>query len=91
MSLQILRALEGIMPLQDLNEGIKPGLGSQDHNANQCSEKLRIIFRKLARESEEQGISEYSGTSTDSIGQLHSSTSTYSESRRTTEEIEPEK
>lgn len=96
MSLQILRALEGNIPLADLSEGIKPGhstiyssFGSQGYNSSQYKEDLKN-FRRLALESQEHGTSEHSGASTESGG-LHPSASSTSESRQTTEEIEPQK
>ncbi|CAK7356693.1 unnamed protein product [Dovyalis caffra] len=55
---EILRALEGNMPLDELNEGITPGLStvyssaSSDYNTRQYEEDMRK-FRKLALESVE--------------------------------------
>ncbi|XP_062155004.1 proline-rich receptor-like protein kinase PERK1 [Alnus glutinosa] len=64
---QIVRALEGNLPLDDLNEGMKPGhskvIGSVE--GSQHKEDLKK-FRKMALESQEQGSSECSGPSSDS-------------------------
>lgn len=55
---QIVRALEGNMPLGELNEGITPGpsmvysSASSDYTNRQCEEDLKK-FRKLALESPE--------------------------------------
>ncbi|GAV64477.1 Pkinase_Tyr domain-containing protein [Cephalotus follicularis] len=65
---KIVRALEGNVALDDLNEGSTPGdsmiysfAGSSEYNSNQYKEDLQK-FRKLALETEEHGSSEYSGS-----------------------------
>ncbi|XAR67715.1 Non-specific serine/threonine protein kinase [Bertholletia excelsa] len=64
---QIVRALEGNIPLDDLSEGVKPGhstvfgsIESSDYDTSQYKEELKK-FQKLALESTEQGTSECSG------------------------------
>lgn len=72
---QIIRALEGSLPLDDLNYGTRPGPGSvQDshcssdcdasYDSTQYKEDLRK-FRKLAFESVEHNPSECSGPTSD--------------------------
>ncbi|KAJ4718123.1 Receptor-like kinase [Melia azedarach] len=91
---QIVRALEGNMPLDDLNEGITPGhstiygsYGSSDYNSMQYREDIKK-FRKIALESVEHGSSDCSELTSD-YGQNPSSSST--EDRQTAQEIEPQK
>lgn len=93
-SKQIVRALEGNMPLDDLNEGITPGhstiygsYGGSDYNSMQYREDMKK-FRKIALESVELGSSDYSGLTSD-YGQNPPSSST--EDRQGTQETEPEK
>ncbi len=78
--------MEGNLPLDDLNEGMKPGhnraIGSFESSQNK--EDLKK-FRKTPLESQEQGISEGSGTSSDSA--LLQSVSS-SEGQQTTQEME---
>ncbi|RDY04743.1 Proline-rich receptor-like protein kinase PERK1, partial [Mucuna pruriens] len=88
---QVVRALEGNIPLEDLNEGSTPGhsrvFGSFESSSYDCvqySEDLKK-FKKLALESQEQGVSEYSGPSSD-YGQ-HPSVST-SSGQQNTQEME---
>ncbi|WVZ25070.1 hypothetical protein V8G54_003614 [Vigna mungo] len=88
---QVVRALEGNISLEDLNEGSAPGhsrvFGSfegSSYDSVQYSEDMKN-FRKLALESQEQGISEYSGPSSD-YGR-HPSVST-SSGQQNTQEIE---
>lgn len=65
---QIVRALEGEASLTDLNEGIRPGHGTQyssygssDYDTSQYNEDMKK-FRKMALGSQEYGASsEYSG------------------------------
>lgn len=65
---QIVRALEGNLPLDELNEGLRPGhsgiydgsYGSSDFDAAQYKEDLKK-FRKMALESQAQNSSECSG------------------------------
>lgn len=64
---QIVRALEGDVSLEVLNEGLKPGhssifgsYSSSDYDAMQYNEDL-IKFRKMALASQEYGSSGYSG------------------------------
>lgn len=91
---QIVRALEGNMPLDDLNEGITPGhstiygsYGGSDYNSMQYREDMKK-FRKIALESVELGSSDYSGLTSD-YGQNPSSSST--EDRQATQETERKK
>lgn len=87
--MQIVRALEGNISLDDLNEGVTPGHSTvfTDYNTGQYKEDLRK-FQKLALESQEQGSSECSGPSSD-FGQHPSASG--SEGQQTTQEIELEK
>ncbi|XP_055825984.1 proline-rich receptor-like protein kinase PERK1 isoform X2 [Solanum dulcamara] len=64
---QVVRALEGNLPLDELNEGLRPGhsgihesYGSSDFDAAQYKEDLKK-FRKMALESQAQNSSECSG------------------------------
>ncbi|GAB2268269.1 Proline-rich receptor-like protein kinase perk1, partial [Dionaea muscipula] len=68
---QIVRALEGDVSLSDLNEGIRPGhstmygsYGSSDYDSSQYKEDMKR-FRKTALVSQEQGSSEYGGTTSE--------------------------
>ncbi|XP_027344865.1 proline-rich receptor-like protein kinase PERK1 [Abrus precatorius] len=88
---QVVRALEGNISLEDLNEGSTPGhsrvfgsFESSNYDTIQYSEDLKK-FRKLALESQEQGASEYSGPSSE-YGQ-HPSVST-SSGQQNTQEME---
>ncbi|TKY64487.1 Proline-rich receptor protein kinase PERK1 [Spatholobus suberectus] len=88
---QVVRALEGNISLEDLNEGGTPGhsrvfgsFESSSYDSVQYSEDLKK-FKKLALESQEQGISEYSGPSSE-YGQ-HPSVST-SSGQQNTQEME---
>ncbi|XWS20298.1 hypothetical protein CRYUN_Cryun31cG0088400 [Craigia yunnanensis] len=91
---QIVRALEGNMSLDDLNEGIAPGhstvfssFGSSDYSTTQYKEDMKK-FRKMALESQELGSSEYSGlTSEYNVNPSSSST----EGQHTTQEMETSK
>ncbi|URE43385.1 STYKc [Musa troglodytarum] len=63
---QILRALEGDVSLEDLNEGIRPGhsrfyssYGSSDYDSGQYNEDMKK-FRKMALTTREYASSEYS-------------------------------
>lgn len=83
--LKIVRALEGDVFLDDLNEGVKPGqssafgsYGSSDYDALQYNEDLKN-FRKVALGSQEYGGSGYSDQ-TSEYGQIRSASS--SEGRR---------
>ncbi|KAM1241176.1 hypothetical protein ACFX2J_046402 [Malus domestica] len=86
---QVVRALEGNLSADELNEGIIPGqstvfsYGSSEYNASEYKEDLNK-FRKLALalEIQEQETSENSGPSSD-FGMLSSG-----ERRQTTQEIE---
>ena len=79
---QVVRALEGNIALDDLNEGITPGhsraFGSFEgsgYDTGQYNEDLKK-FRKLALESREQGTtSEYSGPSSEYVQHLSTSSS----------------
>ncbi|XP_006343065.1 proline-rich receptor-like protein kinase PERK15 isoform X2 [Solanum tuberosum] len=64
---QIVRALEGNLPLDELNDGLRPGhsgihesYGSSDFDAVQYKEDLKK-FRKMALESQTHNSSECSG------------------------------
>ncbi|CAN4088991.1 unnamed protein product [Withania somnifera] len=85
---QIVRALEGNLPLDELNEGLRPGhsgiyesYGSSDFDAAQYKEDLKK-FRKMALESQGQNSSECSGP-TSEFGRHPSGSS--SEGIRTTQ------
>ncbi|KAM6585806.1 hypothetical protein CsatB_012808 [Cannabis sativa] len=85
----ILRALEGHISLDELDEGVKPGdstiyssYGSQDYKSHQYREDMEK-FKKLALQSQEQVTSEYSLPSTESG--LHPSASS-TEDQQNTEE-----
>ncbi|KAK7825959.1 proline-rich receptor-like protein kinase perk1 [Quercus suber] len=70
---QIVRALEGYLSLDDLNEEISLGTaGNIDYGNDQYKEDLKK-FRKMVPISHDQGSSECSGPSTDSA--LHQSVS----------------
>ncbi|KAL8128600.1 hypothetical protein V2J09_017755 [Rumex salicifolius] len=68
---QVVRALEGDVSLSDLNEGIRPGqstvygsYGSSDYESSQYKEDMKK-FRQTAFASQEQGSSEYGGTTSE--------------------------
>ncbi|MBA0552071.1 hypothetical protein Golob_022913 [Gossypium lobatum] len=68
---QVLRVLEGNMPLDNLNEGITPGhsrvfgsFESSDYSSAQYKEDMKK-FRKIALESQELPSSEYSVVTSD--------------------------
>nr|XP_018629339.1 proline-rich receptor-like protein kinase PERK15 isoform X2 [Nicotiana tomentosiformis] len=89
---QIVRALEGNLPLDDLNEGLRPGhsgiyesYGSSDFDSAQYKEDLKK-FRKMALESQAQNSSECSGP-TSEFGPHPSGSS--SEGLRTTQDTRP--
>ncbi|XP_038718316.1 proline-rich receptor-like protein kinase PERK15 [Tripterygium wilfordii] len=91
---QMVRALEGNMSLDDLNERITPGqstafgsYASSDYSSGQYKEDLKK-FRKMALESQELGSSGYSGPTSES-GLQASSSST--EGQQTTQEMELKK
>ena len=70
---QVVRALEGNLSLDDLNEEISLGTaGNIDYDNDQYKENLNK-YRKMVLNSQEQGSSECSGPSTDSA--LHQSVS----------------
>lgn len=86
---QIVIALEGNLPLDELNEGLRPGhsgiyesYGSSDFDAAQYKEDLKK-FRKMALESQAQNSSECSGP-TSEFGPHPSGSS--SEGLRTTQD-----
>ncbi|XP_031252697.1 proline-rich receptor-like protein kinase PERK15 isoform X1 [Pistacia vera] len=91
---QIVRALEGNMPLEDLNDGITPGhssvygsYGSLEYNSIKYREDMKKS-RKAALEILDLGSSEFSEqTSDDGPNQSCSST----EGQQTTQEMEPQK
>lgn len=91
---QVVRALEGNLPLDDLNEGIIPGhssfhcrYGSSDDDTIHGSEDLKK-FRKMALESHEQGRIEC--TVPISASDPHTSNSSF-EGQQTCKEVEMEK
>ncbi|XP_077210089.1 proline-rich receptor-like protein kinase PERK15 [Tasmannia lanceolata] len=61
---QTVRALEGNISLDNLNEGVTPGhsrlYGSSDYDSSQYNDDMKK-FRKMALGSQEYGSSEYSG------------------------------
>ena len=64
-----MRALEGDVSLEDLNEGVKPGQSSyfgssseNNHGVGSYSANMRK-FRKIALDSQDYGSSEYGATS----------------------------
>lgn len=66
---QIVRALEGDVSLEDLNEGVKPGqssvyssTGSSDYDTSSYNADMKK-FRKMALTSQEYASSEYGATS----------------------------
>lgn len=90
---QVVRALEGNISLEELNEGIKPGhstiydsYGSSDFDTAQYKEELKK-FRKMALELEEQNVSECSGPTSD-FGLQPSASS--SEGMQSTQEMRKE-
>lgn len=87
---QIVRALEGNMPLEDLNEGIRPGHStiygshdSSDYDTLQYKEDLNK-FRKMALEGQENNSSGCSGPTSD-FG--HHPSGSSSEGLRTTQDM----
>ncbi|PRQ50909.1 putative protein kinase RLK-Pelle-PERK-1 family [Rosa chinensis] len=90
---QVVRALEGNLSPDELNEGVIPGQSmiyssseSTQYSTREYKEDM-LKFRKLALESQEleQGISETSGPSSD-FGQHQSASS--GEGQQTTQDIE---
>lgn len=64
-----MRALEGDVSLEDLNEGVKPGqssvyssTGSSDYDTSSYNADMKK-FRKMALTSQEYASSEYGATS----------------------------
>lgn len=59
---QIVRALEGAVSLEDLNEGVRPGhstvysYGSSEYDSSQYNEDMKK-FRRMALGSQEYGTS----------------------------------
>ncbi|XVE52092.1 hypothetical protein DITRI_Ditri02bG0093500 [Diplodiscus trichospermus] len=90
---QIVRALEGNMAVDDLNEGITPGhstmfsYGSSDYSSAQYKEDMEK-FRKMALESQEIGSSEYSVVTSENYVNPSSSST---EGQHTTGEMESSK
>ncbi|CAL9091942.1 unnamed protein product [Musa textilis] len=90
---QIMRALEGDVSLEDLNEGVRPGHsrfysshGSSDYDSSQYNEDMKK-FRKMAL-TPEDGSSDYSAP-TSEYGQQPSASA--SSEGQHTQEIETEK
>ncbi|KAJ6814993.1 uncharacterized protein M6B38_136425 [Iris pallida] len=84
---QIVRALEGDVSLEDLNEGIKPGHstlysshGSSDYDSSQYNEDMKK-FRKMALPSRDYASSEYSAP-TSEYGQILSASSSEGQQTR---------
>lgn len=84
---QIVRALEGDVSLEDLNEGIRPGhsthygsYGSTDYDSGQYNEDMRK-FRKMALASRDYASSEYSAP-TSEYGQIPSASSSEGQQTR---------
>ncbi|KAF6166621.1 hypothetical protein GIB67_005483 [Kingdonia uniflora] len=79
---QIVRALEGDVSLDDLNEGVKPGqssqfsssTGSSDYDTGSYNADMKK-FRKMALASQEFASSEYGGGNTSEYGLNPSSSS----------------
>ncbi|KAE9600309.1 hypothetical protein Lal_00045952 [Lupinus albus] len=92
---QVVRALEGVVSLEDLNDGVRPGhstayssYGSSDYDTSQYKEDMKK-FRKAALE----GTEEYGGSSgysapTSEYGLYPSGSSNEGQSRQTTREME---
>ncbi|XP_059640723.1 proline-rich receptor-like protein kinase PERK1 isoform X2 [Cornus florida] len=87
---QVVRALEGNMSLDELNEGIRPGHstvygyhGSSDYDSAQYKEDLKK-FRQMALESQQLNASEVSGP-TSEFGLQPSGSS--SEGQQTTQDM----
>lgn len=87
---QVIRALEGDVSLEDLNEGIRPGhsrfygsYGSSDYDSSQYNEDMKK-FRKMALATQEYTGGDHSAA-TSEYGQNPSSSSTEG---RQTHEIE---
>ncbi|XP_043708700.1 putative proline-rich receptor-like protein kinase PERK6 [Telopea speciosissima] len=86
---QIVRALEGDIALEDLNEGVKPGqssafylsstTGSSDYDTTTYNEDMKK-FRKMALESQE--MSEYGATSEYGLNPSSSSSDSQEMSRK---------
>lgn len=77
---QIVRALEGDVSLEDLNEGVRPGhsrpfgsYASSDYDSSQYNEDMKK-FRKMALASRDYASSEYSAP-TSEYGQVLSASS----------------
>ncbi|CAJ2636813.1 unnamed protein product [Trifolium pratense] len=94
---QVVRALEGDVSLADLNEGIRPGHSSvysshesSDYDTQQYKDDM-IKFRKMALGTQEYaGSSEYSAA-TSEYGLNPSGSSSETQSRQTTREMEMRK
>ncbi|WOL08331.1 proline-rich receptor-like protein kinase PERK1 [Canna indica] len=77
---QVVRAIEGDVSLEDLNEGVRPGHsrfysshGSSDYDSSQYNEDMKK-FRKMAMGTQEYASSEYSAQ-TSEYGQIPSASS----------------
>ncbi|KAL6006234.1 Proline-rich receptor-like protein kinase perk1 [Asimina triloba] len=86
---QVVRALEGDVSMESLNEGVTPGhstlygsYGSSDYDTGMYREDMKK-FRKMALGSQEYGSSEYSGRATSEYGLNPSASS--SEGQQTSE------
>lgn len=85
---QVVRALEGDVSLDSLNEGVRPGhstvyssYGSSDYDTGHYNEDMKK-FRKMALESQEHGSSEYSGQATSEYGLNPSASSSEGQNTR---------
>ncbi|TVT97383.1 hypothetical protein EJB05_57382, partial [Eragrostis curvula] len=88
---QVVRALEGDVSLEDLNEGVRPGhsrffgsYSSSDYDSGQYNEDMKK-FRKMAFNNNNYTSSQYSAP-TSEYGQVHSASS--SEGQQTQEMLE---
>ncbi|ERM98577.1 hypothetical protein AMTR_s00109p00039350 [Amborella trichopoda] len=90
---QIVRALEGDVSLDDLNEGVRPGhshvysYGSSDYDSGMYNEDMKK-FRKMALASQDYGSSEYSNPTSDYGLNPSASSSEGRQTREQTREME---
>ncbi|XP_019458536.1 PREDICTED: proline-rich receptor-like protein kinase PERK1 [Lupinus angustifolius] len=92
---QVVRALEGVVSLEDLNDGTRPGhstayssYGSSDYDTSQYKEDMKK-FRKAALEgTQEYGASSGYSAPTSEYGLYPSGSSNEGQSRQTTREME---
>ncbi|GAB2283073.1 Proline-rich receptor-like protein kinase perk1 [Dionaea muscipula] len=92
---QIVRALEGDVSLDDLNEGVRPGqstvfsssAGSSDYDTSNYSADLKK-FRQMAFGTQEWGSGMYTGDGLTSEYGLNPSTSSSSTSTTSSREMD---